>query len=134
LNFDYHGFVEGDDITKGTVDVVVTDGFTGNVALKTGEGVARWVRGQLRREFTAGPLARLAAAIMQCPLRAMANRLNGASGGPFLGLNGIVVKAHGGVDANGFGGAVRLAVDLAARDFATESDRSLKQLAAPSIS
>src|SRR5271170_3601754 len=59
LDLVYHGFVEGDDIPKGTVDVVVTDGFTGNVALKTAEGLARYFRAQLRTTFTAGPFARL---------------------------------------------------------------------------
>jgi phosphate acyltransferase len=79
LNFDYHGFVGGDDITTGIVDVVVTDGFTGNVALKTGEGAARLIRGALRRELNASPLVRFGAFLVRRALRIMVNRLDGGS-------------------------------------------------------
>jgi glycerol-3-phosphate acyltransferase PlsX len=132
LNFDYRGFVEGDDIPKGTVDVVVTDGFTGNVALKTAEGLARYFRGQLRQTFTSGPLARLGALVATTALRRMAERLDPSSinGGPFLGLNGIVVKSHGGADARGFATAIRLAADLARSDFVAQIDRNLKSMTA----
>ncbi|MFI4973987.1 MAG: phosphate acyltransferase PlsX [Caulobacterales bacterium] len=130
FEFDYKGFVEGDDIAKGTVDVVVTDGFTGNVALKTGEGLGRFFMAELRRTFAAGPFSRVGAFLAQRALRAMAERLDPGGGGPFLGLNGIVVKSHGGADARGFATAIRLAADLAASDFAAEIDRNLKQLTA----
>jgi len=133
LELDYKGFVEGDDIAKGTVDVVVTDGFTGNVALKTAEGLARYFRAVLRETFTSGPLARLGYLIAMAALRRMARRLDPSSinGGPFLGLNGIVVKSHGGADARGFATAIRLAADLAASDFVAQIDRNLKAMTAP---
>ncbi|MFI4936773.1 MAG: phosphate acyltransferase PlsX [Caulobacterales bacterium] len=132
LDLDYRGFVEGDDIAKGTVDVVVTDGFTGNVALKTGEGLARFFRAELRRTFTAGPFARLGALIASQALRRMGERFDPSTinGGPFLGLNGIVVKSHGGADARGFATAIRLAADLAGSDFAAQIDRNLSELTA----
>ncbi len=121
-DLDYIGFVEGDDIAKGTVDVVVTDGFTGNVALKTAEGLARFFRAQLRQTFTDTLSARLGALIAQGSLRRMSARLDpsGINGGPFLGLNGIVVKSHGGTDAAGFANAVRLAANLAGSRFVDE--------------
>ena len=128
---DYRGFIEGDDIAKGTVDVVVTDGFTGNVALKTAEGLARFFRGELRRTFTENLMSRLGALIAQRSLRGMSARLDPSSinGGPFLGLNGIVVKSHGGADANGFATAVQLASSLARGNFIAEIDRDLLQSA-----
>jgi glycerol-3-phosphate acyltransferase PlsX len=132
LDLDYRGFVEGDDIPKGTVDVVVTDGFTGNVALKTGEGLARYFRATLRATFTSDPLARLGAFIASSALKRMAQRFDVSSinGGPFLGLNGIVVKSHGGADVRGFATAIRMAADLAASDFVAQIDRNLRTLTA----
>jgi phosphate acyltransferase len=132
LELDYRGFVEGDDIPMGTVDVVVTDAFTGNVALKTGEGLARYFRAHLRATFTSGPFARLGAMIASAALRRMADQFDPSSinGGPFLGLNGIVVKSHGGADARGFATAIRLAADLAASDFIAQIDRNLRTMTA----
>jgi glycerol-3-phosphate acyltransferase PlsX len=132
LELDYRGFVEGDDIPMGTVDVVVTDAFTGNVALKTGEGLARYFRAQLRTTFTSGPFARLGAMIASTALRRMAEQFDPSSinGGPFLGLNGIVVKSHGGADVRGFATAIRLAADLAASDFVAQIDRNLRTMTA----
>jgi glycerol-3-phosphate acyltransferase PlsX len=131
-DFDYRGFVEGDDIPKGTVDVVVTDAFTGNVALKTGEGLARYFRAMLRSTLNSGPFARLGAFVASAALRRMAGQFDPSAinGGPFLGLNGIVVKSHGGADARGFATAIRLAADLAASDFVAQIDRSLTTLTA----
>ena len=131
LELDYRGFVEGDDIPMGTVDVVVTDAFTGNVALKTGEGLARYFRASLRAALTSSPLARLGALIASAALRRMADQLRPEfDGGPFLGLNGIVVKSHGGADARGFATAIRLAADLAASDFVARIDRNLRTMTA----
>ena len=129
FDFDYHGFVEGDDIAQGAIDVIVTDGFTGNVALKTGEGLARFFRAQLRAAFTADPLAKIGAFVAQRALRKMGERLDPSAinGGPFLGLRGIVVKSHGGADARGFATATRLASNLAKGDFVAEIDRTLGQ-------
>jgi phosphate acyltransferase len=132
LELDYRGFVEGDDIPMGTVDVVVTDAFTGNVALKTGEGLARYFRAHLRATFTSGPFARLGAIIASVALRRMASQFDPSSinGGPFLGLNGIVVKSHGSADTRGFATAIRLAADLAASDFVAQIDRNLRTMTA----
>jgi glycerol-3-phosphate acyltransferase PlsX len=132
FDLDYRGFVEGDDIPKGTVDVVVTDGFTGNVALKTAEGLARYFIAELRRTFTSDILARAGAFIAQAALRRMADQFNPSTinGAPFLGLNGIVVKSHGGADARGFATAIRLAEDLAGSDFVSRIDRNLRTMTA----
>ena len=126
LDFDYHGFVEGNDIAYGTVDVVVTDGFTGNVALKTAEGLARFFSNEIKTTLTSGPLAMLGA-LKKMRRRLDPSRVNGA---PLLGLNGIVVKSHGGADANGFDSAIRVATNLARSDFRAEIDRNLKRLTA----
>ena len=114
----FHGFIEGDDITKGTVDVVVTDGFTGNIALKTAEGTANLVIQYLRWALRRSIMGRLGAVIASGALNAMRRKLNaGASnGGIFLGLNGVVVKSHGGADAMGFASALDMAVDMARAD------------------
>jgi glycerol-3-phosphate acyltransferase PlsX len=127
FEFEYLGFIEGDDITKGAANVVVTDGFTGNVALKTAEGVARFVRGEIRRAFAASLAAKAGALFARGALADMAKRLDpsGTNGGPFLGLNGIVVKSHGAADAAGFATAVALAADLGRSHFSEEIARHL---------
>lgn len=131
FDFEYLGFVEGDDIAKGTADVIVTDGFTGNIALKTAEGLARFFRAQLRQTFTTSLSGKAGALLARRPLTEMAARLDPGSinGGPFLGLNGIVVKSHGGADAGGIATAIRLAADLGAGDFAGEIGRHLARMA-----
>lgn len=108
----YFGYVEGHDIATGKVDVVVTDGFTGNVALKTMEGTARFISTILRQEFSRDPLSRLGAMAALPTLNRLRRRLdpqryNGAS---FLGLRGIVVKSHGSADEVGFATAIRAAL------------------------
>jgi glycerol-3-phosphate acyltransferase PlsX len=130
LGLAYHGFVEGDDIAKGTVDVVVTDGFTGNIALKTAEGVARFISALMREHLTSGLQAKLGAAIAMPALRKMRARMDPSAinGGPLLGLNGIVVKSHGGADPVGFGNAIRIAVDLARSDYMTKVGANLGRL------
>ena len=130
LGLDYRGFVEGDGIAKGTVDVVVTDGFTGNIALKTAEGMARFFSSLLRETLTSDLQAKAGALIARPALRRMAGRIDPSSvnGGPLLGLNGLVVKSHGGADAKGFANAIKVAADLAFSDFAGEVDRNLKRL------
>ena len=111
-DINYAGFVEGDDIYKGTVDVVVCDGFVGNVALKTSEGVARMITQFMREEFMRNPVTKLAAAVSKPVLKALKDRIdprkyNGAS---FIGLQGIVIKSHGGADVLSFSTAIREAV------------------------
>ncbi|MFN3353290.1 MAG: phosphate acyltransferase PlsX [Brevundimonas sp.] len=132
LGLAYHGFVEGDDIAKGTVDVVVTDGFTGNIALKTAEGVARFISTLMREALTSDLQAKLGAFIAMPALKRMGQRIDPSAinGGPLLGLNGIVVKSHGGADAKGFGNAVRIAVDLARSGYLDKVSRNLGRLAA----
>jgi len=114
----FHGFVEGDDITKGTVDVVVTDGFTGNIALKTAEGTAKLVGTYLRQALKRSLLGTIGAAIASGALNTLRRKLDprASNGGIFLGLNGVVVKSHGGTDAAGFASAVDMAIDMAKAD------------------
>jgi glycerol-3-phosphate acyltransferase PlsX len=114
----FEGFVEGDDIAKGTVDVVVTDGFTGNIALKTAEGTARLVASYLRQALKRSLMSKVGAVIASGALNALKRKMDprAQNGGVFLGLNGIVVKSHGGADAVGFASAVDLAVDMAKAD------------------
>lgn len=111
----YHGFVEGDDIGHDVVDVVVTDGFTGNIALKTAEGTAKQIGEYLRAAMGRSLLARLGAILAQGAFRALKEKMDPRqlNGGIFLGLNGIVVKSHGGTDATGFASAVDLAYEMA---------------------
>ncbi|MBP7648321.1 MAG: phosphate acyltransferase PlsX [Phenylobacterium sp.] len=132
LDLDYKGFVEGNDIAKGTVDVIVTDGFTGNIALKTAEGLARFFGNELRGAFKSSPLAMLGALFAAGALGSMRKRMDpgAVNGGPLLGLNGIVVKSHGGADAKGYAAAIKVAVDLARSDFSAEIARNMKRLTA----
>ena len=115
----FYGFVEGHDIAAGTVDVVVTDGFTGNVALKTGEGALKLVGELLRRVFNAGPLAKMGYVFARGSLKRLKETLDPRryNGAVLLGLNGVVVKSHGGTDALGFAHAVDVALDMVANDF-----------------
>ena len=125
-----NGFVEGTDLCTGLVDVVVTDGFTGNVALKTAEGTARFIRNLLREALKSSPLAMLGALLAAPALKAMAKKVDpGASnGGPLLGLNGIVVKSHGGADAKAYANAIGVAASLAGSRYAGDLESSLALL------
>jgi glycerol-3-phosphate acyltransferase PlsX len=113
-HFDYHGFVEGDDIGKGTVDVVVTEGFAGNIALKTAEGTARQLGQYLRTAMNRTWAARLGYFLARHALRTLREKMDPrkANGGVFLGLNGIVIKSHGGADSEGFANAVDMGYDM----------------------
>jgi len=113
--FVYHGFVEGDDIGKGTVDVVVTEGSTGNIALKVAEGTARQVGTYIRNALKADVVSMLGAAIAGQALDALKRKLDprNINGGVFLGLNGVVIKSHGGTDEIGFKGALGLSYEMA---------------------
>ena len=114
------GFVEGRDLPGTRCDVIVTDGFTGNVALKTGEGIAKLISDLLREAFQYTPLSRLASILALTSLRRLKKRIDPrrANGGVFLGLNGTVVKSHGAADATGVSSAVKLAFQLAQSGFA----------------
>ena len=107
---DYHGFVEGNDIGKGTVDVVVTEGFAGNIALKTAEGTARQMAEYLKAAMTRTLSARIGYFFARSAFRELRERMDTrkSNGGVFLGLNGIVIKSHGSTDAEGFAAAIGL--------------------------
>jgi phosphate acyltransferase len=107
---DYRGFVEGDDIGRGAVDVVVTEGFTGNIALKTAEGTARQIRAYLRQSLSKNLATKLGAFIARSAFADLKARLQPreVSGAVFLGLEGVVIKGHGGIDADGFSGAIEI--------------------------
>ena len=118
-NYEFVGFVEGRDIPGASVDVIVTDGFTGNVALKTGEGTASLIGERLREAFKFSPLSRLAAVLSYTSLNRLNKRIDPrrVNGGVFLGLNGTVVKSHGASDATGVSAAVKLAFKLGQSGF-----------------
>jgi glycerol-3-phosphate acyltransferase PlsX len=126
----FHGFVEGDDIAAGTVDVVVTDGFTGNVALKTAEGIAKQFGDSLRAAFRHSLMARIGYLFARNALKKLAarsdpRRYNGAM---FLGLAGIAVKSHGATDAFGFANAIGVAIDLKVNGFLEKIRAELARL------
>ncbi len=113
--FVYHGFVEGDDIGKGTVDVVVTEGFVGNIALKTAEGTARQVGKYLSNALRANFMSRIGALFAMSALKALQQRMDPrtVNGGVFMGLNGVVIKSHGGTDEIGYKSALNLSYEMA---------------------
>lgn len=116
--FDFYGNIEGDDIGKGIVDVVVTDGFSGNIALKTAEGTARLYSGFLKQAFSSSIMARLGVFFARPALRAFKKRTDPRlyNGAMFLGLGGIVVKSHGGSDGVGFANALEVSCKLVSQN------------------
>jgi glycerol-3-phosphate acyltransferase PlsX len=114
LPLQYAGFVEGDDIGRGKVDVVVTEGFTGNVAIKTAEGTAKQITSFMRDALRASFISRVGAFFAGGAFAALRERLDPRkhNGGVFLGLNGVVVKSHGGTDALGYATAIDVAIDM----------------------
>jgi glycerol-3-phosphate acyltransferase PlsX len=130
LDLDYRGFVEGDDISLGTVDVVVTDGFTGNIALKTAEGVARMLGTRVREALTKNLVTKAGALLAASGLGQLREQMNpsNANGGVLLGLGGVSVKSHGGTDARGFATACRLAADLATSHYPEEVVANLARI------
>lgn len=118
-DFEFLGFVEGGDIPSDRVDVIVTDGFTGNVALKTGEGTASLISDFLREAFKATPFARIASLLALSSMKRLKRRIDPrrVNGGLFLGLNGTVIKSHGSADETGIAAAIQLAVTLSQSDF-----------------
>ena len=113
--FDYRGFVEGDDVGQGAVDVVVCEGFSGNIALKTAEGTAKQIGEYLRAAMNRSLMARIGAVFAHGAFRALKDKMDPRhlNGGVFLGLNGIVIKSHGGTDPTGFASAIDLSYDVA---------------------
>lgn len=118
LPLEYAGFVEGDDIGKGTVDVVVTEGFTGNIALKAAEGTAKQLSTYLKLALNRTLLSKLGALLATGAFAALRDRMDPRkhNGGVFLGLNGVVVKSHGGTDALGFATAIDVAIEMVRND------------------
>ena len=116
LRFD--GFTEGDQLSRGNVDVVVTDGFSGNIALKTAEGTARFVTDLLRRAFKSSLRSKAGFALSRPALNLLKVHLdpNNHNGAVFLGLNGLVVKSHGGANAKGVANAIKVAARMVRND------------------
>jgi phosphate acyltransferase len=126
----FHGFVEGHDITAGTVDVVITDGFTGNIALKTGEGAFKLVADLLRQIFRGSLAGRIAYLLVRPGLDRLRTWLDPRryNGAVMLGLNGVVVKSHGGADAEGFAHAVDVAMDMVVHGFDQKIREGMAQI------
>ena len=129
----FHGFVEGHDIAGGTTDVIVTDGFTGNVALKTGEGALRLILDLLRQVFTGSLAGRLAYLLVRPGLVRLREWLDPRryNGAVMLGLNGVVVKSHGGADAETFAHAVDVGVDMVTHRFNEQIRDGLARIVGP---
>jgi glycerol-3-phosphate acyltransferase PlsX len=129
-NLDYHGFIEGDDIGKGTVDVIVTEGFTGNIALKTAEGTASQMGQYLREVLSRDLLSKLGYFLARRAFAALKEKMDprNVNGGVFLGLNGVVVKSHGGSDAVGTARAVETGYVMARHQLLSKIRNSLSLL------
>jgi glycerol-3-phosphate acyltransferase PlsX len=127
-HLDYVGFVEGDDIGKGTVDVVVTEGFAGNIALKSAEGTARQIGGYLRAGMSRTWRSRLGYWLARDAFQVLREKMDPrrSNGGVFLGLNGIVIKSHGGTDAEGFAAAVDIGYDMVRYELMAKIREALK--------
>ena len=125
----YHGFVEGDDIGKGTVDVVVTEGFSGNIALKTAEGTAKQIGEYLRSAMSRTLRSRIGYFFAREAFDALKKKMDPrrVNGGVFLGLGGIVIKSHGGTDPVGFAAAIELGYDMVKHQLQAKISESLEQ-------
>ena len=124
----YHGFVEGNDIGAGTVDVVVTEGFSGNIALKTAEGTAKQMTEHLRSAIKRTWMARLGYIFAKSAFTFLREKLDprNSNGAVLLGLNGVVIKSHGGTDKEGFAAAVEMGHDMAANGLLEKITRDLE--------
>lgn len=132
LPMDFVGFTEGDKIGVGEVDVIVTDGFSGNIALKTAEGTAKLISGLLRRAFQHSIWTKIGYVFARSGLRALKSHLdpNNHNGAVFLGLNGLVVKSHGSANAPGMAAAISLAYDLVTDDISHRIAQDLENFRA----
>ena len=130
LPIEFMGFVEGDRISHGDVDVIVCDGFSGNIALKTAEGTARFVTDLLRRAFSSSLRSKLGFLISRPATKLMQHHLdpNNHNGAVFLGLNGIVVKSHGGANAKGIANAIGVASKLVTNEITSRITRGLENI------
>jgi glycerol-3-phosphate acyltransferase PlsX len=125
---DYRGFVEGNDIGKGTVDVVVTEGFTGNIALKTAEGTARQISTLLKEAISRSFIAKIGYVLAKSAFDVLREKMDPrkVNGGVFLGLNGIVIKSHGSTDALGFASAIDVGYDMVHNGLNAKIENDLK--------
>ncbi|WP_127077303.1 phosphate acyltransferase PlsX [Rhodomicrobium lacus] len=128
LPITYYGFVEGNDLGKGVVDVVVTEGFAGNIALKTAEGTAKQIGAYLKAAMTRSLMSKLGAVFAQGAFKALRAKMDTRTmnGGMFVGLNGVVIKSHGGADAVGFASAIDLGYDMAASGLVADIQRGVE--------
>ena len=128
IPMDYKGFTEGHGLGRGEVDVVVTDGFTGNIALKTAEGTAKMIASLLKKSLLESLMSKIGAFFASGSLQALKNHLdpNNHNGAVFMGLNGLIIKSHGGATAGGFASAIGAAIDMAQNDLAGKITNDLK--------
>ncbi|RZI40167.1 phosphate acyltransferase PlsX [Herbaspirillum sp. HC18] len=126
----FYGNVEGNDIFEGTTDVVVCDGFVGNVVLKASEGLGRFLKTVFKNEFKSNPINILGALIAQGAIKAISQRMNPSryNGASFLGLRGLVFKSHGGEDAYGYEWAIKRAYDAASHDLLSRITKTIAEL------
>jgi glycerol-3-phosphate acyltransferase PlsX len=135
LGMRFDGFIEGDKISRGDVDVVVTDGFSGNIALKTAEGTARFVTDLLRQAFTSSLRSKIGFLISRPATELLRHHLdpNNHNGAVFLGLNGLVVKSHGSADEKGVANAIRVAGRMIREDLTRKIAEDLANVSAHSV-
>ncbi|WP_158814568.1 phosphate acyltransferase PlsX [Methylocapsa sp. S129] len=128
-HLDYHGFVEGDDLGKGTVDVIVTEGFTGNIALKTAEGTAKQIGQYIRDAMNHSWSSRIGYFFARSAFNALREKMDPSkvNGGVFLGLDGVVIKSHGGADADGFAGAIEVGYDMVRHELLAKTREMIAQ-------
>jgi glycerol-3-phosphate acyltransferase PlsX len=135
LRMRFDGFTEGDKLSRGDVDVVVTDGFSGNIALKTAEGTARFVTDLLKRAFASSIRSKIGFLISRPATELLRHHLdpNNHNGAVFLGLNGIVVKSHGSADDKGVANAIRVAARMIREDISRKIVEDLDTLSATAV-
>ena len=128
-SFEFFGYVEGGDLPSSKVDIIVTDGFTGNIALKTGEGTASLIKYFLKEAFTRSFISKVGSVLSAPSLKKLNQKIDprNLNGGIFLGLNGIVIKSHGGADAIGVAAAINLACQLAETGLSTKLTNQFSQ-------
>jgi glycerol-3-phosphate acyltransferase PlsX len=126
---DFIGFVEGDGIGKGAADVIVTEGFSGNIALKTAEGTARQIAEYLRSAMGRTWRSKIGYLFAKSAFKALRDKMDPrkVNGGVFLGLNGVVIKSHGGTDAEGFASAVDVGYEMVRYDLLTKINQTLNR-------
>ena len=132
LHMRFDGFIEGDKLSRGDIDVVVTDGFSGNIALKTAEGTARFVTDLLRRAFTSSLRSKAGFALSKPALHILKVHLdpNNHNGAVFLGLNGLVVKSHGSANPKGVANAIGVAARMVGNDITRKIGEDLDEFRA----